>query len=121
MNYLFNMLAYTNKFDGTSYAFLDPILKVLDEIVWPILIVVASIGTIYAIYLAVMLAKAEDANKREEAKKRIINAVIAIAVMVVLILFLKLFTTFGPQIIGYEQPEAAIQNVVDFVQVIKFM
>ena len=75
---ILNGLMYTNQFEGTNYAFLDPILKVLDEIIWPILIVLAAVGSIYAIYLGVMMAKAENAEKREEAKKRIINAVIAI-------------------------------------------
>ena len=85
-----------------DYAFLNPILKVLNDIVWPFLIVVAAVGTIYAIYLGVMMAKAENAEKREEAKKRIINAVIAVVVMVVLILLLKLFVEFAPGILGTE-------------------
>ena len=103
---LLNGLLYTNQFEGTSYEFLDPILKVLDEIIWPILIVLASVGTIYAIYLGVMMAKAENAEKREEAKKRIINAVIALVIVVVLVLLLKLFTTYAPQIIGANEPPA---------------
>ncbi|MGN1212807.1 MAG: Mbov_0395 family pilin-like conjugal transfer protein, partial [Christensenellales bacterium] len=85
-----------------DYAFLNPILKVLNDIIWPILIVVAAVGTIYAIYLGVMMAKAENAEKREEAKKRVINAVIAVVVMVVLILLLQLFIQFAPDILGVD-------------------
>ena len=102
---LLSQLLYTNQFDGTNYAWLDPILKVLDEIIWPILIVIASVGTIYAIYLGVLLEKAENADKREEAKKRVINVVIAIVVTVVLVLLMKLFVTYAPDIIKAEKPK----------------
>jgi hypothetical protein len=60
---------------GTGFTWLQPILDALQAALWPILIVVAAVGSIYAIYLGVMMAKAENAEKREEAKKRIINAV----------------------------------------------
>ena len=56
-----------------------------------VLIVVATAGTIYAVVLGVKMAKAEDASAREEAKKRIINFIIALAITVVLILLLQLF------------------------------
>ena len=112
MSFLNGLLAYKEQFAGTNYAFLDPILKVLDEIVWPILIVLAAVGSIYAIYLGVMMAKAENAEIREEAKKRIINAVIAIVIVVVLILLMKLFTTYAPQIIGAGEPEATTSTLI---------
>lgn len=112
-------LLYENQFEGTDYAFLDPILKVLSEIIWPILIVVAAVGTIYAIYLGVMMAKAENAEKREEAKKRIINAVIAIVVMVVLILLLGLFTTFAPDIIGVQAPGGDGDGVIGLLKMFR--
>lgn len=91
---------YENGKFVNDWAWLQQILDVLNMIIFPILIVVASVGTIYAIYLGVMMAKAENAEKREEAKKRIINAVIAVAVMIVLILLLKLFTEYAPGILG---------------------
>ena len=112
MSFLNGLLAYKEQFAGTNYAFLDPILKVLDEIIWPILIVLAAVGSIYAIYLGVMMAKAENAEKREESKKRIINAVIAIVIVVVLILLMKLFTTYAPQIIGAGEPEATTSTLI---------
>lgn len=86
-----------------GFTWLNPILKVLDDILWPILIVVGAVGTIYAIYLGVMMAKAENAEKREEAKKRIINAVIALVVMVVIILLLRLFVDNAPSILGVKK------------------
>ena len=100
---LSGLLAYKPHFTGTDYEFLDSILKVLNDIIWPILVVLAAVGTIYAIYLGVIMAKAENAEKREEAKKRIINAVIAIVVVVVLVLLMKLFIQFAPKILGVDE------------------
>lgn len=93
MNLLSSMLGVIQFKTGTTYAWLNGILKVLNDVLVPILIVVGAVGTIYAIYLGVMMAKAENAEKREESKKRIINAIIALAVVVVLVLLMKLFTS----------------------------
>ena len=79
--------------DAAGFGWLDSILGVLEKLVGPILIVVAAVGVIYSIYLGVMLAKAENAEKREEAKKRIINVVVAIAITAALIFLMYLFST----------------------------
>ncbi len=55
------------------------------------LILVATAGTIYAVVLGVNMARAETADKREEAKKRIINAIMALVITIALILLLRLF------------------------------
>lgn len=78
--------------EAMNFGWLDKLLSALETIVGPILIVVGAIGVIYAIYLGVMLAKAENAEKREEAKKRIINVLIAIAVTAALIFLMYLFS-----------------------------
>lgn len=85
-------LAAKSKIDYTGKW--KPIKEIIDFIgsVLPyVLIVVATAGTIYAVVLGVNMAKADDAGKREEAKKRIVNFVIALVVTIVLILLLKLF------------------------------
>ena len=74
-----------------SLAFLNPLLDAIEDILGPVLVVVATVGSIYAVLLGVNLAKAETAEKREEAKKRLINAVIALVSMIALILLLRLF------------------------------
>jgi Na+-driven multidrug efflux pump len=86
----FGMLLYT--FTG-NLAFLGPIVDALNAILIPLLIVVATAGTIYAVVLGVNMARAEDADKRAEAKKRVINAVVALAIMIILILLLQLFAS----------------------------
>ena len=69
-----------------------PVVKVLDTLLLPIIILLGTAGTIYAIVLGVNFAKAETADKREEAKKRMINAIIGLVVTLVLLILLKLFT-----------------------------
>lgn len=90
----FNMLlANTNIEEADWYKnIFNPITSLLDSMLVPILIVVGTAGSIYAIVLGVNFSKAETADKREEAKKRMINAVIGIVVMIILLVLLKLFT-----------------------------
>lgn len=82
-----------------------PIIKILDAMLWPILILVGTAGSIYAIVLGVNFSKAESADKREEAKKRMINAIIGLVVTIILLILLKLFTanakTIADWINGY--------------------
>ncbi|PKK95830.1 MAG: hypothetical protein CVV59_01690 [Tenericutes bacterium HGW-Tenericutes-4] len=80
----------TGEFLG-SWAFLNPIMAVLNAVLVPLLVLVATAGTIYAVILGINMAKAETADKREEAKKRIINAVLALVITIALILLLNLF------------------------------
>ena len=75
-----------------DWQFLNPIIEVLGTVLVPILIIVGTAGMIYAIVLGVKLARAETTDARDEAKKRLINAVIALVVMIALILLLQLFT-----------------------------
>ena len=78
--------------EAAGFPWLENLLAAIEGIIGPILIVIGAVGIIYAIYLGVMLAKAENAEKREEAKKRIINVVIAIAITAVLIFLMYLFS-----------------------------
>jgi cell division protein FtsW (lipid II flippase) len=69
----------------------QPILNILDALLVPLLIIVGTAGSIYAIVLGVNYSKAETADKREEAKKRMINAIIGLVLMVLLLIILQLF------------------------------
>lgn len=71
---------------------MKPVVDILDGMLVPILILVGTAGSIYAIVLGVNFSKAESADKREEAKKRMINAIIGLVVTIVLLILLKLFT-----------------------------
>ena len=93
---LVNIISQLNVYqfpEGSEWAFLNPILEVLGAALIPILILVGTAGMIYAIVLGVKLARAETTDQRDEAKKRLINAIIALVVMIALILLLQLFVT----------------------------
>ncbi len=86
----------------------EPVVEILDAMLVPILILIGTAGSIYAIILGVNFSKAESSDKREEAKKRMINAIIGLVVTILLLILLKLFTanaeaiaqwimSFGPQ------------------------
>ena len=96
MNLLFAKVATMALDDKVSdqFSWIERITKFIDSILWPILIVVAAAGTIYAVVLGVNMARADSTEKREEAKKRVINVLIGMAIIIVLILLMKLFT--GP-------------------------
>lgn len=90
MNFLNGLLDNAAVYE--KFPWLKSVVEALQNIVAPILIVIGAVGVIYAIYLGVMLAKAENAERREEAKKRIINVVIAIVITVALVFLMYLFT-----------------------------
>ena len=75
---------------GNLFQYLYPIL-------YAILAVVGAAGVIYSVVLDINLAKAEDQSKRDEAKKRMVTTIIAVAVTLVLIIF---FNELLPLIIG---------------------
>ncbi len=87
----------TTKVAYKGYEWVVELFKYLSPILYAILAVVGAAGVIYSIVLGVNLAKAEDQSKRDEAKKRLITTVIAVAVTVVLIIF---FNELLPLIVG---------------------
>ena len=52
------------------------------DITWPILTVLAGLGTIFAIWLGVRLATAQDESKRKEAKAQLVWAILAVVIIV---------------------------------------
>ena len=90
LNFISSMLGYnweTNFPAGSDLHWVAQVYKYLGPILYAIMAVVGAAGVIYSIVLGVQLAKAEDQSKRDEAKKRLITTVIAVAVTVVLIIF----------------------------------
>ena len=88
----------SNIVDGVEYGdtpkwvvnIIAPILRVLDSLLLPVIIVLGTAGMIYGIVLGVQFAKAETADKREEAKKRMINAIIGIVIMLILLILMMI-------------------------------
>ena len=63
--------------------FADGLNAVMKRVVGPILTVIGVLAIVYAIYLGVMYAKAEDANKRREVQGRLIGACVGAVIIVV--------------------------------------
>lgn len=64
-------------------AALNVVKKVVQTIV-PILFgIIAAVGVIYGIILGINYAKAEDTQKKEEAKKRLINAIVGFGIAII--------------------------------------
>lgn len=56
------------------------------KIIMPILIgVILLFGLVYSIILGVNYAKAEDSEKREEAKKRLVGAIVGVLIAAVMV------------------------------------
>ena len=88
-------------YKGSDFEWVYQVSDAISMVLWPILIVVAAAGSIYAIVLGVNMARADSTEKREEAKKRVINVLVGMVIIVALILLLQLFlNTILPAFIG---------------------
>ena len=73
----------TSATDTSLKQIADTFRMLMQNIVGPVLIVIGAAAAIYAIYLGVMYAKAEDANKRKEVQGRLIGAAIGVVIILV--------------------------------------
>lgn len=80
--------------------FLQPIVDVLNVITIPVVTLLATGGSIYAIVLAVNMAKSDSAEKREASKKRIIGVLITMVSLIVLMFILKFVLAELPGWVG---------------------
>ena len=92
---IFNLLGGIFNVQLSEYTWLQPIVNFLDSLIIPITIILAVAGATWVIILGVQLARAESADKAQEAKKRLINVAVAI---VAIIIFIWLLTWFASAI-----------------------
>lgn len=59
--------------------------EILGNIVGPVLIALGAAGAVYMIVLGVQYAKADADDKRAEVKKRLVNCLIGVIIMIVLV------------------------------------
>lgn len=83
------------------YTNMMKIVDIIDAFLLPIILILGTAGTIFVIVLGVQFSKAESADKREEAKKRMINAIIGVVVTLLLLILVKLFTANAPDIVEW--------------------
>lgn len=88
------------------------LFKYLDPILYALMAVVGAAGVIYAVYLGINLARADDQTKRDEAKKRLIYTLIAVAVVVVLVIF---FNELLPLIVAAVASPSALPDGSTFI------
>lgn len=72
--------------DDTKYTTIDEVAegfsKIIQNILAPVFTVIGVVAVIYAIYLGIMYAKAEDAGKRKEIQGRLIGACIGAVIII---------------------------------------
>ena len=72
---------------GDAFGWMSQVFGPISIVLWVILGLVGAAGAIYAIYVGIQLARADEQGKRDEAKKHLITLFIAIAVTIALIVF----------------------------------
>lgn len=85
----------------TWYKEMMQITDIIDQILTPVLIILGTAGSIFVIVLGINFSKAESADKREEAKKRMINAIIGIVVTLLFLILVKLFTANAEAVVQF--------------------
>ena len=104
---MFNMLL--------AEAWYDVIVNAVDKLIVPILIVMCSIGIIYAVVIGVKMMKAESKEDRENNKARLINIAITIVAVVCLIAIFYALRNF----LNGKTVDQVIPNVESTVRFIK--
>ena len=72
----------------------SPIVKLINNLLSPVLAIVGALGTVYCVFLGVKFAKAEEPQEREKAKAHLKNSIIGFVLIFVLMLALRL--SIGP-------------------------
>ena len=80
---------------------LNPIFSVLQSLLLPVIIILGIAGMVYAIVLGVQFARAESSDQRDAAKKRLINAVIGVVIMLVALIAMFIFVQNAPEIFNW--------------------
>ena len=96
------MLLDPSGIGGAANDTLEAVLNALNWIFTAILAVAAVVATIYAIFVGVKMARANNAEEREEAKKKVIYTVIGIAVAIALIILIQILLPKITEWTGYK-------------------
>ena len=89
MNSLFSaisMFAAKNQWGVDLPGWVDTLIKAVNYVLNPILIVASLVGIIYAIWVGITFAKADNSDQRKEAKQKLITVIIGIVAAVALII-----------------------------------
>ena len=82
--------------DNIAKTWQGKVTAAVENILVPILVIACSVGMVWAIVVGIKMMKADDKNKREEAKATLINIAISIVATAILIgLFWALMNWLG--------------------------
>ena len=59
--------------DADFYPVIQPILEILDAILWSAIAIVVAVGTIYCIFLRVKISKSDEQNSREKVQMDLVG------------------------------------------------
>lgn len=88
---MFNFIGGMGSLMFATWDWVQTVVDAIEQVLWPILIIVGAAGMLYAVVIGVNMARADSTEKREEAKKRLINVIVGLAIIIALILFFQLF------------------------------
>ena len=102
MKYLANIVSLLgsdteNPFDDYT----AKLLQLVTDLLTPIFAVLATVGIVWAIVLGVQYMKAESTDKKEEAKKRMVNVIVGTVIMLVLVIILIMVANNIDSIVGW--------------------
>lgn len=80
---------------------IKPIFTMLDWLLPLIMILLGIAGVIYIIIVSVQYAKAENADEKDAAKKKLINVAVALAIMYIALIIIFIFIDNAPTIFGW--------------------
>ena len=73
----FNKMLSSEK-DANTIELLNKVFNIISIMLWVALGVVGALGAIYAIWLGIKLARADEDSKRDEAKKHLLYVLIGL-------------------------------------------
>ncbi len=82
----------------------NPVIGLINQVLGPLIGVVAAIGAVYCVILGVKLAKADEPQEREKSKMALKNAVIGYFLIFILIVVVRILT---PQLANWVDSNAA--------------
>ena len=97
---MMNLLVETGSSQTGLSSVAQEIFRISKTVLVPVMIIVGVAGVFYSIYLGVMMARADSSDKREEAKKRMVNAIVGFVAIFILITLMYLFAANANAIFG---------------------
>ena len=94
---MFSMLgAIFNSGGLCEYQYLEPIVRFLDGIIIPFTVVLAIAAAVMILVFAILIAKAEDAERSKEMKRRLIGLMVTVVIVVIVVwVFGYIISNFG--------------------------